>query len=139
MQTKPVIETAVFLPEEWVSISKIEHPAGERDKLRPTEYAIDFFVQINGALKVGEDYTRMVTPKASVDPWVLLALALSKLNNVTVASIVTEAEATSPDEQAKIVKKEAENAITAIKAFKAEPKISKGPVTGSVGVRKIAL
>lgn len=69
-------------------------------------------VTISGTLNKGEDYEQNVPAKA--DSWGLLALALSKLNGVTVESLTKDFVAFSP-ENIKEVKKQAENAIQALK------------------------
>lgn len=53
------------------------------------EYQIDEWVHITGSVKVGEDYEQRIVAKAQ--PWDLLAVALSKLNGVTVEALVREA------------------------------------------------
>lgn len=85
-----------------------------RDGLEEGEYAVYLKIRLIGTVKVGADYDQRVVAKA--DPWKLLAVALSKLNNVTIASLVREAEALTVDEGTdKRIKKEAAVAIDALK------------------------
>lgn len=65
---------------------------------------------VTGQVKVGEDYEQRIVAKA--DPWKLLLVALSKLNGVTMESIVKEAEAGELDTAA--VKMEAEKSVGAV-------------------------
>ncbi len=62
---------------------------------------------ITGTVTVGKDYDQRMVAEA--DPWKLLLVALSKLNGVTMESIVKEAEAGELDTAA--VKLEAEKQI----------------------------
>lgn len=77
------------------------------------EYPVDFTVRIKGSLKKGEDYDQDIVAKA--DPWLLLAAALSKLNGVTVDSLVREAE-TQDESLIDGLKTRAAEAIAKIKA-----------------------
>ncbi len=58
--------------------------------LSPGEYEIDFLVHVKGTITKGEDYKERIVAKAN--PWALLAVAFSKLNSVTVDSLVKEAD-----------------------------------------------
>jgi len=61
-----------------------------RDEVVAGDYDVNFLVRLTGAVKIGEDY-----PKNQVNTidWIgLTALALSKLNGVTVESLVEEYE-----------------------------------------------
>ena len=59
------------------------------DAVDPGEYAIDFVCRIRGTMRKGADHTARIS--AAV-PWQqLFAVAMSKLNGVTVESIVEEA------------------------------------------------
>lgn len=77
------------------------------------KHDIDVVVRITGSLSVGEDYEQRLAAKA--DPWGLLAVALSKLNGVTVDSIVREHIDADPAE-AKAIKVAAQDALAAVKA-----------------------
>jgi hypothetical protein len=68
---------------------------------------------LSGEVRCGEDYDSKIVAKAC--PWKLLAVALSKLNGVTVDSIVAESEAIAAGD-VKTIKKSAADAIAAIKA-----------------------
>ena len=68
---------------------------------------------VSGKVTVGEDYPQNIVAKA--DPWTLLAVALSHLNEKTIESITQEALTLDP-EMVKSIKKSAEKAIGALKA-----------------------
>lgn len=68
---------------------------------------------VSGTVTVGEDYPQRIVLKA--DPFLLLAVALSHLNDKTIDSIVREA-LTADAALAKSVKKQAEAAWEAINA-----------------------
>ena len=73
---------------------------------------IDFCVHITGKMDVGADYLRTVPQKAK--PWELLAVALSRLNGITVESLTREALTANPETVASI-KSRAAQAIAEIK------------------------
>ena len=77
------------------------------------KHFVDFMVRVTGFLTVGEDYEQRLVAKA--DPFALLAVALSKLNGVTLDSLVREALAADPEE-IKEIKARASEAIQALKA-----------------------
>ena len=95
-------------------------------KLDPGTYKVDATVRITGFLKVGESYEQKIVAKA--DPWTLLAISLSKLNGVTVESLVKEA--TNGGFDTEDIKNRANEAIAAVKA----PTITEcaGKVTGQI-------
>ena len=68
---------------------------------------------LDGDVTVGEDYSQRIVLKA--DPFLLLAVALSHTNGVTIESIAREALEGDP-KLAKSVKKQATDAWAAIKA-----------------------
>lgn len=74
---------------------------------------VGFTVSIKGTLTKGLDYESEIVSKA--DPWMLLAVALSKLNGVTVDCLVREA-LTDDDALIESLKLKAAEAIQAIKA-----------------------
>jgi hypothetical protein len=76
------------------------------------EYPVDFKVHVSGKIMKGEDYDQPIVAKC--DPWLLLAAALSKLNGVTIDSLVREAETADPALVDSLKAKAAE-AIEAIK------------------------
>jgi hypothetical protein len=100
--------------------------------LSPGPHEVDFTVRIKGELNRGEDYEQKIVAKA--DPWLLLAAALSHLNDVTVESLVREA-LLADKELVKSIKEGASEAIQAIKA----PTTStcNGKVTTSLEVTKV--
>ena len=77
------------------------------------EHIVDFLVRVTGSFTVGEDYEQRLVAKA--DPFALLAVALSKLNGVTIEALVREALEADPEEIREI-KAQASEAIQAIKA-----------------------
>lgn len=90
---------------------------------KPGKHNVDFLVHVKGEFTKGEDVEKVVAQAAK--PWLLLAVALSKLNGVTVESIVKEAVAL-PDELEKEIKAKAETAMATIKA--PTRKVTKGAV-----------
>lgn len=99
-----------------------------RKALPVGEHALDCEVtlRLDGTVKVGEVYTQRIVAKA--DPWLLVAVALSKLNGVTVDAIVRESLDLSEDD-ATAIKDKAQEAIVDIKA--ATVKSCNGKVTTS--------
>ena len=91
-----------------------EAASATRDNLAVGEHTVDERVTIDvaGLVKVGEDFEQRVVGKA--DPWLLLGVALSKLNGVTIESIV--AEALSAELNGKDIKAKADAAVAAVKA-----------------------
>lgn len=55
----------------------------------PGTHEIDVLVRVFGEITRGDDYNQRIVEKAA--PWDLLAVALSKLNGVTVEALVREA------------------------------------------------
>ena len=120
--------------EEIIALTKVikdKEKELSREHLEPGDYLIDFACHLQGTIKVGNDYDQHVVAKA--DPWLLLSVALSHLNGITVDSIVREALDSKLD--ADQVKDSCSKAIQAIK----EPTLStcKGKVTASLIVNKI--
>ena len=93
-------------------------------------YNVDFMLHVTGTVKKGEDYDQKFVAKA--DPWMLLAVALSKLNGVTVASIVKEAE-TAKNDMIDSIKAEASEAINQIKANVPDTKAN-GKITAKLSM-----
>jgi hypothetical protein len=82
---------------EVVALGKAVKEAAVKEagaKVVAGEYPVDFVVRVSGSVKKGEDYDGQIVEKA--EPWLLLAVALSHLNGVTVDSIVKEALAADP-------------------------------------------
>jgi len=77
------------------------------------EHAVDVTVRITGTLTRGADYDQRIVEKA--DPWALLGAALSRLNGVTVASLVRETLG-SDAEGLKRIKAQADAAMAEVKA-----------------------
>ena len=121
----------VLTPAEAIALTKFD-PENARDDMSTGDHAVRFAVEVAGILKVGEDYNQRFVAKA--DPWTMLSVALSKLNNVTIESIVAEALSVEP-ELAKAIKAKADIAIDALKA--ATVQRARGKVTGAIGFRKM--
>ena len=76
-------------------------------------YTIDELIRVQGTVRKGEDAEQVIHMKC--DTWNILAVALSKLNGVTVESIVREAIGYDEDEVTAI-KEQAKVALDKIKA-----------------------
>jgi len=96
---------------EQLALSKFKLDKRIQEEVSPGDYNVAFNVMVTGMIRVGEDYTQQIVAKA--DPWLLLATALSKLNGVTVESIVRDSLADNIDP--KEVKKQASDAMARIK------------------------
>lgn len=97
------------------------------EQLEVGQHIVDCRVQLRGALKKGNPFKTKVP--AAANPWRLLAVALSKLNQTSVDAVVRESLAMG-EEQTTAVKKAAEDAITRIVA--ATERESSGRITGEV-------
>jgi len=88
--------------------------SARRDDLTVGSHVVDEVVtlHVTGEVKVGSDYEQRVVAKA--DPWLLLGVALSHLNGVTVESIV--AEALNAELGTEDIKARADAAVAAVKA-----------------------
>ena len=125
----------MFNPFEVLAIAKVIKETAEkaaRKETNPGEYSVDFAVRIAGTIKVGETYEQRIVAKA--DPWLLLAVALSKLNGITVESIAREALACNLDPVA--IKDQASAAIASLK----DPTLTvcQGKVTTSLTAVKVS-
>lgn len=76
------------------------------------KHTVDFTVHLTATIDRNPDYEQRIVEKAQ--PWDLLAVALSKLNGVTVESLVREATDTNKKD-AQEVKDRAEEAMEKIK------------------------
>lgn len=121
-------------PTEIAALSKaVSQNAAKRakGKMEPGEYEVDFLVRITASLKRGNNYNQRIVAKA--EPWTLLVVALSHLNNVTVESIVREALDADP-ELVKSIKEQANKAMEEIKGETYTP--CNGKVSGGVSAEK---
>jgi hypothetical protein len=85
-------------------------------------HPVDFTIHVSGGLKKGPDYeSRKV---ATANPWLLLLVALSHLNGVTVESITKEALTMDPA-LVENLKADAKDAIEKIKAPTMKPENGK--------------
>jgi len=108
-----------------VAIGKgIKEVKASSDALTVGTHEVDAIVHIKGTLTKGEDYEQKIRHKAQ--PEAILAVALSKLNGVTIESIVKEAMDVDPD-RITVIKKEASDAIEKLKEAK-----GKTPCSGKV-------
>lgn len=92
---------------EQVALSK----AVKATTIEAGNYDVDFTVRVKGSITKGEDYESRVTQSAS--PWKILAVALSKLNGITIESLVKESEAGEIDTSD--LAKRADDAIGSLK------------------------
>jgi len=104
-----------------------------REGLTAGQYAVDFLVHIQGLLTIGEDYEQHIVAKA--EPWLILAVALSKLNNVTLENLVEEAYSGEIDVEE--IKQRAQEALEVIKAPTLT--ICKGKVTTKLDYAEVTL
>jgi hypothetical protein len=93
-------------------IVKDEEKKEASKDIKPGAYKGEFMARVSYAFKRGEDFEKTIP--AAAKPWKLLALALSKLNGVTVDSLVREAEAGTVEDND--IEKRANEAIAAIVA-----------------------
>jgi hypothetical protein len=126
----PVSSLANLDAATLTALAKVvgEAASAARDNLAVGDHAVDSRVTIDvaGLVRVGADFDQRIVAKA--DPWLLLGVALSHLNGVTVESIVEEALNT--ELSGKDIKAKADAAIAAVKA----PTVTacKGKVTTKV-------
>ena len=74
---------------ELISLYKTirkESASEESPKLSVGTTEIDMLVRIHGTLEKGEDFEQRVVAKA--EPWSIIATLLSKLNGVTIESVI---------------------------------------------------
>jgi hypothetical protein len=99
--------------------------------LKPGNYDVDFSVRVVGSLARGVNYTSKIVAKA--DPWLLLHVALSHLNGVTVESIVQESLTADPA----LIESLKADAAEAIATLKEETETTcNGKVTTKLAVAK---
>lgn len=79
--------------------------------IAPGEYPIELQIRILGSLKKGEPFTQRIAAKAN--PWAIAALALSKLNGVSMDALVRESIAV-PRETQDAIKEQATQALQKI-------------------------
>ncbi len=120
-----------------LALSKIRLPDDYRSALEPGSYKVSATVQLDAEIRIGEDYEQRIHHAV---PWMdLLALALSKLNGVSVESLVRDfcnaqaaGEAIAPDG----FKESAADALHRIKGA-IPPRTCNGKVTGSTAVSRV--
>ena len=103
-------------------------------KLSVGTHEVDAIVHVKGTVTKGEDYDQKIWHKAQ--PEAILAVALSKLNGVTIESIVKEAMDVDP-ERITVIKKEASEAIEALKEKKGTTPCN-GKVTTKITIDQVS-
>jgi hypothetical protein len=115
---------------ETLALAKLVAEKAEKEAraaVKPGVHLIDMTVRVRGTIKVGADFQGKVATRI---PWQRLAAVLfSKLNDVTMESVVAEALAMT-DEQETAVKASAEHAIEKLVA--STESTQKGRVTASL-------
>jgi len=81
--------------------------------LREGEHSIDCLIRLKGKIKKAKDYEQRIVQKA--DPWGILAVALSLLNDVSVASLVKRSQGEEVQSRVKWIKEEAKEAMNELK------------------------
>ena len=102
------------------------------ESLMKGDHDVDFTIRIKGYLRKGEDFPEREV--AAAKPWLLLAVAFSHLNGVTVESITKEALTADPA-LVDSIKAQAAKAIEALKA--PTEKVRPGVVTCELSVEKL--
>lgn len=98
-----------------------------RPKISVGEHHLDFNVHFEGKIKVGANYYQRIVNK--IDTWKLLKVALNKLNNVTLQTVIEEAENISDPETTEFKNK----VNKVIKELKAETEVEcYGKITGDI-------
>jgi hypothetical protein len=97
--------TLTILAKQVAAAQKATRAATEPGKYTVAE---EVTLDVSGSVKVGEDYEQRIVLKA--DPFKMLLVALSKLNGVTVESIVRESMQLEDPTALTAVKKEAKAA-----------------------------
>lgn len=98
---------------ETLSVVKVlASQAGAASKgLAAGKYPIDVTVRVRGVVNKGDDYTQDIVGK--IDTWLLLGVALSKLNGATAESIVREAVEIEASKDADALTKQVKDAAKA--------------------------
>ena len=113
-----------------VAVSKCFSPDDVKEAsqaLEAGEYPIDETLRIVGTIKKGQDFYQVQHMRC--DTWAILAVALSKLNAVTMESIINEA-ISAPEEMVEDIKKRVKNVLESYKAEKNEKEpLTTGRVT----------
>lgn len=119
---------------QTLALAKVVKAAAEKEAaaaMTVGNHMVDFTVRVQGVVTKGAAYEAVIAQKA--EPWKLLALALSKLNGVTIDAIVREAElAVLEDEKIDGIKEQAQVAIDQIKGT------TKGMCSGKVTTKLVA-
>lgn len=117
-------------PEVLLALTKVK---ADREAVAPGEYRGTTVLKVSYDLKVGADYQSEI---AAAVPWMQVAAVLfSKLNDVTIESVVAEALALD-EEQATVVKDQANAAVRKLVA--ATKRDCSGKVTGATFVEVVS-
>lgn len=108
-----------------VAITKV---GSKSPKIEEGVYDVDFLVRIKGTVRKGKDYPTTVYQSVPFDK--LFAIALSKLNGVTVESIVREA--LSDEDNTEKIKEEVNESVR--KLVNASEKIVNGKTTANLNI-----
>lgn len=105
--------------EQTIALGKAIPTDGMKEAsgvLPPGKHEVDYVFRLTGSFKKGKDYDQKLVAKA--DAWGLLAVALSKLNSVTVESLTREYAELKADGKALAdqIQQRADTAIRKIKA-----------------------
>lgn len=101
-------------------------------KLKVGTYNIDTTVHVSGTINKGEDFEQVQHMK--VDHWGMIAVLLSKVNGVTIESVVKEVNKADP-EYVTTIKKEAQMAMDRVK--KPATVLTDGKVTTNLTVTAV--
>src|ERR1035437_7099546 len=125
-----------FSPAEIIALSKCltgDLIEAARNALKEGEYDVDLSAHVSGKLKVGKNFEQKQTNKI---PWALyFAVALSKLNGVTIEAIAKEVAALpNPEEIEAQVKVPAQTVVDGLKGTTWTP--ARGRVNAKLEVTK---
>lgn len=104
-----------------ITLRALEFSDADRRRLPAGDYELadSFRVRIEGTIRVAADGKQLVVARA--DTWGLLALALDKLNTVTLDSLLAEYFAGDVSARAEALKKRTKRAIRKIKGSTSQP------------------
>jgi len=103
-------------PNEVFALSKLiagKEASAARNNMVSGKHEVDMLVRVRGGMKVGEDFQK--TQPNTIDWTGLFAIALSKLNGVTVEALVEEFDKAGKVD-VKAIKDAAQSKIDALKA-----------------------
>lgn len=109
------------------AVKEADYEAAGKTMLPGTREAVDSVIHLRGAISKSKPYEQKVA--ADANPWKLLAVALSRLNQATVDSIVAGSFQVA-DEEANAVKASAVQAVEKIVA--GTKRVINGRITGTI-------